>query len=481
MAENVRPPVAIRIVRPYPTEEEFLESELETVGKTSVILIGAHPRPTGVILRFEVTLATGHSVLRGEGRVLGHKESAFRGQPGLSLRFTRLDPKSKALVDRAAAIREARLAGESNPPPPPNASQSPQSFDSFGGRRDGGAVAQALMAETPSPPSASPSSPDLPASDPEPVISVGAISMPTPSVSATLPSGLDPTRIESAPSQSIDVVIPIDEPAAPSPASPVPPRAALSPDALAPHPSAYEDGSEFPEPRATRPLVDSDPMIPVTRVEPDRDSASNASNLANTAGVGVPSGAVPSGAVPSGAVPSAVVPSGGIPSATVTVSRTTRDFSVRPSVEATLVPPSLSNQPAPPAASGLPDEDEAPMNITRPGLGELDPRELPPRELEPQELSSSALEADASSGQIPVTPASSPELAPAREAVEAPAVAGAPLAPSATPPADAPMPPPGSGEAAAAPAGRDALLARLRDRAARLPRDQVEALLRGSR
>ena len=120
MAENARPPVAVRIVRPYDTEEAFLDSELETVGKTSVILIGAHSRPTGVILRFEVTLASGATVLRGEGRVLAHKESAFRGQPGLALRFTRLDPKSKALVDRAAAIREARLAGDMGLPTAPS-------------------------------------------------------------------------------------------------------------------------------------------------------------------------------------------------------------------------------------------------------------------------------------------------------------------------------------------------------------------------
>lgn len=120
MAENARPPIALRVVRPYETEEAFLDSELETVGKTSVILIGAHSRPTGVILRFEVTLASGATVLRGEGRVLAHKESAFRGQPGLALRFTRLDPKSKALVDRAAAIREARLAGDAVPEAPPS-------------------------------------------------------------------------------------------------------------------------------------------------------------------------------------------------------------------------------------------------------------------------------------------------------------------------------------------------------------------------
>lgn len=133
MAENARPPVAVRIVRPYDTEEAFLEAELETVGKTSVILIGAHSRPTGVILRFEVTLQSGATVLRGEGRVLAHKEAAFRGQPGLALRFTRLDPKSKGLVDRAAQIREARLTGgDSIRPgvavPPPVPTPAPESI-----------------------------------------------------------------------------------------------------------------------------------------------------------------------------------------------------------------------------------------------------------------------------------------------------------------------------------------------------------------
>jgi hypothetical protein len=124
---DARPPpqVAIRIVRPYDSEEEFLNAELETVGKTSVILIGAHPRPSGIILRFEVTLQSGATVLRGEGRVLAHKERAFRGQPGLSLRFTRLDPKSKALVDRAVVMREQRLSGEAPSMRPPSAPSLP--------------------------------------------------------------------------------------------------------------------------------------------------------------------------------------------------------------------------------------------------------------------------------------------------------------------------------------------------------------------
>lgn len=147
MAESIRPPVAIRIVRPYATEEELLEHELETIGKTSVVLIGAHPRPTGVILRFEVTLESGASVLRGEGRVLAHKDNAFRGQPGLTLRFTRLDPRSKAVVDRATAMRGSR-SGEM---PLPSPSRPALVVDS--------PVAQALSASTPPPAPAAPRAP----------------------------------------------------------------------------------------------------------------------------------------------------------------------------------------------------------------------------------------------------------------------------------------------------------------------------------
>jgi hypothetical protein len=158
VAENVRPPVAIRIVRPYETEDQLLEHELETVGKTSVVLIGAHPRPTGVILRFEVTLASGATVLRGEGRVLAHKENAFRGQPGLTLRFTRLDPRSKSVVDRATAIREARAQTEGSAGGTPSRPVP----------RAEGALADALTASTPAPAPAVPNPSTAPSAAPSP-------------------------------------------------------------------------------------------------------------------------------------------------------------------------------------------------------------------------------------------------------------------------------------------------------------------------
>jgi hypothetical protein len=108
VAADVRPPVAIRIMRPYATEDEYLEHELETLTRASITLVGAQPRAEGVVLRFELALASGAVLLRGEGRVTGFKPNAFQGVGGLSLRFTRVDTRSKALIDKAASLREKR-------------------------------------------------------------------------------------------------------------------------------------------------------------------------------------------------------------------------------------------------------------------------------------------------------------------------------------------------------------------------------------
>ena len=124
MADDAKTPVAIRITRPYDNEDAFLARELDTVTKTSIVLLGAQPRPQGVVLRFELALATGVPLVRGEGRVVAYKERAFEDSPGLTLRFTRLDSRSKALVDKAAAMRDAR-SRPSQTPVPPSASMPP--------------------------------------------------------------------------------------------------------------------------------------------------------------------------------------------------------------------------------------------------------------------------------------------------------------------------------------------------------------------
>lgn len=108
VADDPRPLVAVRVARPFATEDELFEHEPETLSRTSITLLGAQSRPQGVVLRFELVLSSGQVVVRGEGRVVGYKMRTEDGLGALTLRFTRLDLRSKALVDKAASLRDRR-------------------------------------------------------------------------------------------------------------------------------------------------------------------------------------------------------------------------------------------------------------------------------------------------------------------------------------------------------------------------------------
>ena len=125
VAGPAKPPVAIRITRPYETEDDFLANELDTLSRAGVTLVGAQQRPDGSVLRFEIVLSTGAPLVRGEGRVIGYKQNVLGDEPGLVLRFTRLDSKSKALIDRAAVLRDQRSGRPSAAPPRPAAAPAP--------------------------------------------------------------------------------------------------------------------------------------------------------------------------------------------------------------------------------------------------------------------------------------------------------------------------------------------------------------------
>ncbi|HEY8091448.1 MAG TPA: hypothetical protein VIF09_26470 [Polyangiaceae bacterium] len=163
--------MAIRITRPQTTEDEFLEQELETISRTSVTLLGAQPRPQGVVLRFELVLASGLVVMRGEGRVVGFKPNAYRGMGGLTLRFTRLDTRSKAMVDKASALRERRRPSAQPPAVEPSPSLPPAVVEET---RPPVFDVEATRAEAPSskrsghPPHALPAMPVAPAPPQEP-------------------------------------------------------------------------------------------------------------------------------------------------------------------------------------------------------------------------------------------------------------------------------------------------------------------------
>jgi hypothetical protein len=97
----------IRITRPYGSEAEFIDGDYGWVGRTTLVLPGGPARAAGELVRFEVVLTNGAPVLRGEGHVVAHHVPGGARPAGLEVRYTRVDSRSKILLDR---VRERRAA-----------------------------------------------------------------------------------------------------------------------------------------------------------------------------------------------------------------------------------------------------------------------------------------------------------------------------------------------------------------------------------
>ena len=106
-------PVAVRIQRPAATVDAFLRTDRRLFGRKTIALPGAPSKPVGAILRFEIVLADGAPIVRGERRVISSGPLDGDGEQGLLLGLTKLDPSSKALFDRIAHER-AGEAGETD-------------------------------------------------------------------------------------------------------------------------------------------------------------------------------------------------------------------------------------------------------------------------------------------------------------------------------------------------------------------------------
>lgn len=93
----------LRVVRPYASEEEFLETEGWTLNLRSVLLIGVPPHPEGTPARVELTLSSGKAVVLAEGSVVKHLAETATRPAGLVVRFQRMSPKTSEFIKRAVA------------------------------------------------------------------------------------------------------------------------------------------------------------------------------------------------------------------------------------------------------------------------------------------------------------------------------------------------------------------------------------------
>lgn len=99
-------PTPLRVRLPFRSEDEFVASYGAHVGRDGFFLATKAPKAVGATLLFDLILADGSSILRGEGVVVRSNASGER--PGMTLRFVRLESAGKALVERIVSGRPAR-------------------------------------------------------------------------------------------------------------------------------------------------------------------------------------------------------------------------------------------------------------------------------------------------------------------------------------------------------------------------------------
>ena len=100
----------MRIKLKYPDVETFIQKYAVNISRGGIFIATKQPKPIGTNIKFEFLLAdvSGTSVIRGEGQVQWTREYDAT-QPtkahGMGVKFTRLDPESQVIVDRALAFR----------------------------------------------------------------------------------------------------------------------------------------------------------------------------------------------------------------------------------------------------------------------------------------------------------------------------------------------------------------------------------------
>jgi hypothetical protein len=121
MAGHQKPRIpTMRLLRPYETEEALIEGDFASLGRPWIVLPDVPVVPVGELVRFEVLLSTGAPAIRGEGLVVAYHGPGEPKPPGLEIKFTRMDARTKSIIERVHAKRLAlRMASTPPPTPPP--------------------------------------------------------------------------------------------------------------------------------------------------------------------------------------------------------------------------------------------------------------------------------------------------------------------------------------------------------------------------
>jgi hypothetical protein len=103
-------PIVVHVVRPYSSEDEYLEKESWSIDAKSMLLIDQAELPGETTIVFDVQLRGGHKPIRAEAKVTGAVAPSGGRPGGLRVRFKRFGSATKSFIDRAVAVSKAKAS-----------------------------------------------------------------------------------------------------------------------------------------------------------------------------------------------------------------------------------------------------------------------------------------------------------------------------------------------------------------------------------
>jgi molecular chaperone DnaK len=167
---EARVPAELRIRLGYGSIDEFIERYALNISHGGIFVRTLEPQASGTEVTLDVSLGTGEHVIRGRGVVAWTTAPSAPGEPhrdpGMGVRFTALDPESRALVDLIVATRGGDGRAD-EPPRPEEVEVEELDFDLSEGEPDPFAAppppsAAAPTARPAAPPTARPAAPKPP-------------------------------------------------------------------------------------------------------------------------------------------------------------------------------------------------------------------------------------------------------------------------------------------------------------------------------
>ncbi len=107
--KHPRAPTSIKVRYKSATLEDFLEHHARDISRGGVFIRSKKPLPEGTLLKFELQLEDSSKFVQGVGRVVWQRHDEQGGDdnpPGMGVKFIKLSPESRALVETIVVSAE---------------------------------------------------------------------------------------------------------------------------------------------------------------------------------------------------------------------------------------------------------------------------------------------------------------------------------------------------------------------------------------